>query len=166
MAYMVTEIASIRLFMNPFKDISKEYIDLKNASIEDDFYKINLSLEISKNIQILDRIDFEIFEFSNKDSMSKLLKSLDFTFLDALSKNFKNKDILFESINNDTETSEEPPSKNIHELIYYIITRIYLLENYQGISQLKGIKNINSRLLLSRIKNSILLINKILKQSR
>jgi hypothetical protein len=164
MALMVAEIVSIKAIMTLFRDISKGYLDSKNASLDDKFYRRSLSLEISKNIHILDRVDFEIFDFSDKEAMTKLLRTLDFKFLEAISKNLKNKDILFESINNDSETSDEPPSKNIHELIYYVITRIYLLENYQTISHLKGIKKIYTRLLLSRIKNSLVLINRILRQ--
>jgi hypothetical protein len=160
MAFMIEEIATVKSIIAILREISKDYIYSKNATLEDDFYKRSLSLEISKNIQILDRVDFDNFEFSDTNAMSKLLKILDFKFLEAVAKNLKNIDLLHDTLNDELE----PSDKNVHELIYYVITRFYLLENYQSISQLKGIKNINAKLLLTRIKNSLLLINKILKQ--
>jgi len=129
---------------------------------EDSIYKKSLSLEITKKIQILDRIDNNKFDFSNKDDFLILLKTLDLRSLESVYKNFKNKDILYENLNNEDEAIDGLTSINIIGLIDYIITKDDLLQKNLPISHIPGVEKVNSRLLLSRIKQSLILINKIL----
>ena len=144
------------IFQEPL--LQSQLSKLDSSNFEDFIDKKSLSLEIGKKIQILDRIDFEIFDFSNKEDFSLVLKTI---YLGSLEEVYKN--INYDkSIDTESESTEEIDSKNINELLLYVVTRYDLLQNYNTISHIQGIKKVNCRLLFSRIKRSLILINKIL----